>query len=220
MRTPLQPGGRRVVSASWYGSRRPSLSGTPLGDVWSGVRRVARGGARAARGDAAVEALLAGRWYRMTVDPVTDESNEPAGSVHLLADVTPRKALEEQLRQAQKMEAVGQLASGVAHDFNNLLTGVTGNLSLALQATAPDDPRREFLQAAETAAWRCRIDAAIAGFFAANQAADESGRSESLRSRGGGIAAAARSARPSRLWCMARRAWVSWKRTPARSIKS
>jgi PAS domain S-box-containing protein len=105
-------------------------------------------------GETAVEALLAGRWFRMTADPVRDESHEPAGSVRLLADVTPRKALEEQLRQSQKMEAVGQLASGVAHDFNNLLTGVTGNITLALQATSSDDPRREFLRAAEVAAWR------------------------------------------------------------------
>ena len=110
--------------------------------------------AASARADAAAEVLLAGRWFRMTTDPVRDEADEPTGSVHLLADVTPRKALEEQLRQAQKTEAVGQLASGVAHDFNNLLTGVTGNLALALQATAPDDPRHEFLRAAEVAAWR------------------------------------------------------------------
>jgi signal transduction histidine kinase len=103
---------------------------------------------------AAVEALLGGRWFRMTADPVRGEGNAPNGSVHILADVTPRKALEEQLRQSQKMEAVGQLASGVAHDFNNLLTGVTGNLTLALQSTASDDPRREFLRAAEVAAWR------------------------------------------------------------------
>ena len=52
------------------------------------------------------------------------------------------------------MDAVGRLAGGVAHDFNNLLTGVTGNLTMALEATPPDDPRREFLLAAEQAAWR------------------------------------------------------------------
>ncbi len=122
------------------------------------------------RGDAAPEALLAGRWYRMTVDPVGDESNEPAGSVCVLADVTPRKLLEEQLRQAQKMEAVGQLASGVAHDFNNLLTGVTGNLSLALQAAPADDPCRDFLRSAETAAWRAaELTQQLLGFSRQNK---------------------------------------------------
>jgi two-component system cell cycle sensor histidine kinase/response regulator CckA len=133
--------------------RRPNA--VLVGRLYRGLLEETFGPASPARpGDVAVEALLGGRWYRMSADPVRDESNEPAGSVHILADVTPRRALEEQLRQAQKMEAVGQLASGVAHDFNNLLTGVTGNLSLALQATAPDDPLREFLQAAEVAAWR------------------------------------------------------------------
>ncbi len=110
--------------------------------------------APAGRDDPALEVQLGGRWFRVTADPMRDERGEPAGCVQLLSDVTPRKVLEEQLRQSQKMEAVGQLAGGVAHDFNNLLSGVTGNLTLALQATPADDRRREFLLAAEGAAWR------------------------------------------------------------------
>jgi two-component system, cell cycle sensor histidine kinase and response regulator CckA len=103
---------------------------------------------------ASAELPLAGRWFRIEVDPVLDEQGTFLGSVHLFIDLTERKQLEEQLRQAQKMEAIGRLAGGVAHDFNNLLTGITGNVSLLLAQTPPADPRYELLLPVDKAAWR------------------------------------------------------------------
>ncbi len=82
----------------------------------------------------------------ITVSPVRDSAGRLMGSVSVGRDVTRERALEEQLRQAQKMEAVGRLAGGIAHDFNNLLTIVSGNTQLLLDEVADGPAREEALE--------------------------------------------------------------------------
>ncbi len=88
--------------------------------------------------------------------PIRDQDGRTLGVVTVMRDVSERVRLEEQLRQSQKMEAVGQLAGGIAHDFNNILTVIIGYANLMQLETAADDPQlssvAEILQSAERAA--------------------------------------------------------------------
>jgi two-component system cell cycle sensor histidine kinase/response regulator CckA len=106
------------------------------------------------------------RWKRKDGSPVTvrlsgrmlrDEAGRLLEYEMMVEDVSARRDLEEQLRQAQKMEAIGQLAGGVAHDFNNLLTAILGSADLVLLDTPAEDPRREDLAAIREAGERAAV---------------------------------------------------------------
>jgi PAS domain S-box-containing protein len=100
------------------------------------------------------ELQLNKRWFRVTADPIPDNRGGRTGSVYILTDITQRKELEEQIRQNQRLEAIGQLASGVAHDFNNLLTAILGNSSLLLRTLPPGETKHSQVATIELAAWR------------------------------------------------------------------
>ncbi len=121
--------------------------------------------------DARTALLARGEWrgeqvrrtkagHEITVDArwslVRDEQGQPTSILAIATDITERRLLERQYQQAQKMEAIGQLASGVAHDFNNLLTVIQGFAGLVAE-DATLDPRHakdlgEVVKAAERAA--------------------------------------------------------------------
>jgi PAS domain S-box-containing protein len=75
--------------------------------------------------------------------PFHDANGGNSGFVFLVDDVTARRTIEQQLRQSQKMEAVGQLTGGIAHDFNNLLSIVICNLELLQEKLEPESEDRE-----------------------------------------------------------------------------
>jgi two-component system, cell cycle sensor histidine kinase and response regulator CckA len=89
-----------------------------------------------------------------TITPVRDARGEITHFISIKQDVTERKRLEEQFLQAQKMEAVGHLASGVAHDFNNILTVILGYADLMEQELKPGDSTGPLVEEVRAAAER------------------------------------------------------------------
>ncbi|MFC7051110.1 response regulator [Hansschlegelia quercus] len=141
--------------------RREAVQGRPLADFMPddmAARLVAKIGesvrTRApARYEEIVEIQGVQRVFEVSLAPVFGTAGAPFHVVGSARDLTERREAEQQLRQAQKMEAVGQLTGGIAHDFNNLLQVVKGNLDLLAHE----------LEGAATPAMERRLKDAMAG---------------------------------------------------------
>jgi PAS domain S-box-containing protein len=136
-----------------FGWSRDEVIGHPLptvpADLASESRELRE---RGLRGEAVVGAELQrqrkdGARVELSVStaPLREGGGAVLGLLAIAADITERKLLEAQLRQAQKLEAIGSLAGGVAHDFNNLLTVIGGRSHIAALDLPPDSPARRHL---------------------------------------------------------------------------
>jgi PAS domain S-box-containing protein len=92
-------------------------------------------------------------WASVVIDPIRDDDGHLLGFTKITRDLTERKqtqdALEqtrEQVYQAQKLEAIGQLTGGVAHDFNNILSAISGSIEIAMRRLDGGDDPRQFLR--------------------------------------------------------------------------
>ncbi|MCK5836556.1 MAG: PAS domain S-box protein, partial [Desulfobacula sp.] len=86
-------------------------------------------------------------WINMTVAPIQDSDKTHPHHLCMIEDITERKQLEDQLRQTQKMESIGNLAGGIAHDFNNLLSPIIGFAEILKEDLPQDSPEHECAQA-------------------------------------------------------------------------
>jgi two-component system, cell cycle sensor histidine kinase and response regulator CckA len=132
------------AAAERFGKQVQELVGSCIYDVYpletreaerQGVEEVLRSGLPHVFQDE-----VSGRHYDVAIRPIFAKNRVVEGVTVSARDTTEQKQLETQLRQAHKMEAIGQLAGGVAHDFNNLLQAILGYGEIALEGTSADNP--------------------------------------------------------------------------------
>ncbi len=95
-------------------------------------------------------------WCREIISPIHDDNGEITHFLAVEEDVTEHRRIEAQLRQSQKMEAIGQLAGGIAHDFNNILQIISGFVELASREQPLESPSRGYLETANRSVERAR----------------------------------------------------------------
>jgi PAS domain-containing protein len=145
------------------GLRPGEVVGQSAFEVYAEVPEIVDHIGRALAGEALTEVVEMGRLvFETRYTPLRDDAGRVTGMIGVATDFSDRKRLEDQLRQSQKMEAIGRLAGGVAHDFNNLLAAILGHTELMLERVQPGDSHYAQVEQIQKAGVRRRCSRAAA----------------------------------------------------------